>query len=77
MPGEPVIVVTDGQPRADRMRREGVTRHELFAAMRQHGVADLADVRLAVLEIDGTISVSPHEGDAQPVRRRARGLKTT
>ncbi len=77
MVGEPVVLVTAGQPRWDRMQREGVTRDELLASLREHGVADLDDVRLAVLEVDGTISVVPKEATVHRTRRRARGLRAS
>jgi uncharacterized membrane protein YcaP (DUF421 family) len=35
----------------------GVTHEELLQALREHGVASIKDVRLAVLEPDGAISV--------------------
>src|SRR5512138_3900649 len=38
--GEPVVLVSSGQIQWDRMRREGVGRDELMAALREHGVAD-------------------------------------
>jgi uncharacterized membrane protein YcaP (DUF421 family) len=77
MVGEPVVLVTEGQPQWDRMQREGVTREELLAALREHGLADLAGVRLAVLEVDGTISVVPQEATVHRARRRARGLRAS
>ena len=57
------------------MEREGVDRHELQQALREHGYLDLVEVRLAVLEVDGTISIIPVAGDesrtkAQMRRRR-------
>ncbi len=73
--GEPVVLITDGRPRWERMRREGVDRDELMAALREHGVAGVDGVRLAVLEVDGTISVVPREGTIHRTRRRFRGLR--
>ena len=37
--------------------RAGITRDELLQALREHGVGSVHDVRLAVLEPDGSISV--------------------
>lgn len=59
--GEPVVVVENGRPIRRVMRAEGVSQDELMAAIRQQGVLQLADVKLAVLEIDGSISVIPRE----------------
>jgi uncharacterized membrane protein YcaP (DUF421 family) len=58
---------------------EGITRDELMQALREHGVATVEDVRLAVLEIDGTISVLKNEdvtGDTQRPHRRFRFRRT-
>lgn len=77
MVGEPVVLVSDGLPRWDKMRKEGVTREELVAGLHEHGVASLDDVRLAVLEVDGSISVVPQQARVHRSRRRVRGLRTT
>ncbi len=57
--GTPTIILSDGIVLADRMNRERVTREELETAIRQHGLVDPAQVSLAVLEIDGEISIVP------------------
>lgn len=77
MVGEPVVLVSDGQPRWESMRKEGVTREELMAGLREHGVASLDHIRLAILEVDGTISVVAKDADVQRTRHRIRGLKST
>lgn len=74
--GEPAVLVSDGHAQWDRMRREGVTRDELMAALREHGVTGLKDVRLAVLEVDGDISVVPRGSPVHRYQRRFRRVKT-
>lgn len=59
--GSPTVVVHDGRLDRDRLRREGVTEAEVLAAVRQYGLNDLSDVKLAVLEVDGSLSVVPKE----------------
>jgi uncharacterized membrane protein YcaP (DUF421 family) len=73
--GEPVVLIADGKTRRESMHRQGIERDELMAALREHGVATLDDVRLAVLEVDGSISVVPKEGTVHRTRRRFRGLR--
>src|SRR5262249_40388482 len=75
--GEPAVLVSDGRAQWERMRREGVTRDELLAALREHGVTDLGEVRLAVLEVDGDISVVPRDSPVHRSRRRFRRVKAT
>lgn len=75
MVGEPVVLVSDGKIQWDRMRREGVDQKELMAGLREHGVADLEKVQLAVLEVDGTISVVPKGSTVHRTRRSIRGMR--
>ena len=55
--GVPLILVQDGVPVEPALRLEQLPMAELMEAVRQAGVADLADVRLAVLEPSGRISI--------------------
>lgn len=55
--GSPTLLVLRGEVLADHPRREGLDQDTLEAALREHGVANLTDVEMAVLEIDGSISV--------------------
>ena len=73
--GGPVLIVQDGQPLRSRMARQGITMDELQAALREHGIDSLTDVRLAVLEADGTISVVPRDSPVLKTRRHYRGLR--
>jgi uncharacterized membrane protein YcaP (DUF421 family) len=75
--GEPAVLVSEGSVQWERMKGEGVTRDELMAALREHGVTRLDDVRLAVLEVDGDISVVPRDSLVHRSRRRFRRVKTT
>jgi uncharacterized membrane protein YcaP (DUF421 family) len=57
--GEPRLLVRDGVTLPRAMREEGIDRDELEAALRAHGLERPAQVKLAVLETDGSISVIP------------------
>ncbi len=59
--GTPTVIIRDGQLERAHMRREGVTEEEVLAALRGYGVSDPSEVRLAVLEADGSLSVVPRE----------------
>jgi uncharacterized membrane protein YcaP (DUF421 family) len=54
--GEPTLLVHDGQVIALHMAREHITMDALHCALREHGIAGLHEVALAVLEVDGSIS---------------------
>nr|WP_257303910.1 YetF domain-containing protein [Geothrix sp. SG10] len=55
--GRPQILVHNGQLDEAMLASERITRHELMAAVRQAGVSDVADVRVAILETNGRINV--------------------
>ena len=55
--GEGIMLINNGTILDEHCRRAGVTRDELLQALREHGVPDVEQVRLAVLEPDGAISV--------------------
>lgn len=54
--GRPVVVVRDGEMQHELMRMERLTDTELLEAARKEGIRDVADVDLAVLENDGSLS---------------------
>lgn len=57
---EPVVLFLDGKPQEERLRKERVTENDILEAARQaHGIDSLDDVRCAVLERRGRISVMP------------------
>jgi uncharacterized membrane protein YcaP (DUF421 family) len=52
-----VVLVRNGQLIRRNMRSELITHDELMSHLREHGVQDVAEVRLASMEGDGRISV--------------------
>jgi uncharacterized membrane protein YcaP (DUF421 family) len=71
----PSVIIRDGEYIPAEMDREGVTQDEIEMAIREHGLSGAKDVRLAVLESDGTISVVPNDSVAPKPRHRVRFLK--
>ena len=59
--GEPRLLVRDGRLLERAIDEEGVEAAEVRTAIRAHGLARVEDVRFAVLEVDGSISVIPRE----------------
>ena len=62
--GSPAVLLTDGKILKDRLVAERISKDELMTAMRMHGITDPKKVALAVLEVDGSISIVPKEGDS-------------
>jgi uncharacterized membrane protein YcaP (DUF421 family) len=59
----PLLIMTDGKPMQDRMDKERVDVTEILeAARRAHGLERLEQIKYAVLERNGKISVVPREG---------------
>jgi uncharacterized membrane protein YcaP (DUF421 family) len=75
MTGDPVLMVRDGHLLGEAMKREGITREHIMAAMREHGIADLNDVQMAVLEVNGEISIVAKEASVHRTKRHFRGLR--
>lgn len=70
--GEPALLITDGQLIQGAIDHEKVDMDDLLQAIREHGIEDLADVKMAVLEVDGTISIVPMSTSTIRTRRRFR-----
>jgi uncharacterized membrane protein YcaP (DUF421 family) len=62
--GVPVVILQGGEPVGTAMRRERLSLDDLMAAARQQGFERLSDVKLAVLEANGTISFFSAESAA-------------
>ncbi len=56
----PTMLVHNGQVLHENLRRERLTFDDLQAALRRNGVADPEQVRFAVLEENGGVSVVPY-----------------
>lgn len=75
----PQVLVVDGEVQSPSLLRSGITRSDLEAALREHGFLDLGDVRLALLEGAGNLTLVRRGEDgplvadvirtAQPPRR--------
>ena len=71
----PTYVARDGKLLERAMRREGITKDEVEMAVREHGLDDIALVREAVLEADGSISVVGKDEKTQRRRRKVRFIR--
>lgn len=63
--GQPSLLIHDGQLIASHMAKEHVTSDEIMRALREHSIASINDVALAVLEVDGSISILKYD-DVKP-----------
>ena len=54
---EPRILVKDGKTDLQMLQEVKITSEELLEVIREHGVERVEEVKLAVLEVDGNISI--------------------
>ncbi len=73
--GDPTLIVWDGKLLKAQMQKEGITSMHVLAAMREHGIGDLDKVQMAVLEVDGSISIVPKEAQIHRTHRRLKGIR--
>ena len=70
--GSPTLLVLHGEVLDRNLRREGLDQETLETALREHGISDLSEVEMAVLEVDGSISVIPvgvnHKRVKKPIK---------
>jgi len=68
--GEPVMLIHKGRVIEKNLHRQRLTFEELEAAVREHGVESMTDVDLAVLEVDGNISILSDNFTKKSFRKR-------
>jgi len=56
----PQVLLYNGKIYEKILKDAQLSREELMSALRSEGFSDLGDVRAAILENDGSISVIPH-----------------
>lgn len=74
--GRPVAVIADGKIQQDALRRLRMTNADLFESLRKQSVFDIASVRWAVVEPDGSLSVL-QKAECLPVSAGSAGVDTT
>ena len=75
--GEPAVLIHNGKVIDSTMAREHVAMDDVQQGLREHGIASVNDVALAVLEVDGNISFLKYEDvpDGHNLHRRVKFLQ--
>jgi len=73
--GTPTVLVENGQFIVPNLQKEGLQGSEVEMAMREHGIAGITEVQLAVLETDGSISIIPNDSKVVRTRRHIRQFR--
>ncbi len=73
--GVPVLLLNDGRLIEEHIQRAGLSDELILQSIREHGFANASDVKMAVLEIDGTISIVPAGSATVRTRHRVRAVR--
>lgn len=68
--GNPIMLVYQGKAIQKHLDKAQISMGELEAAIREHGVKDISLVDLAILEVDGNISVLSNNFTRKTKKRR-------
>lgn len=73
---KPEILIHDGKVEYKTLAKLGISSEELDEAMREHGVEHHKDVKLAMFEIDGNISIISGDESLKQTRHKRKIHKT-
>ena len=68
--GSEIMLIYNGVINRENLKKAKLSMEEIEEAVREHGVADIKEVNLAVLEVDGNISVLSDNYQKKSVRKR-------
>jgi uncharacterized membrane protein YcaP (DUF421 family) len=74
--GTPTLLVLHGETITRNLHREGLDQDILETALREHGISEISDVEMAVLEVDGSISVVPSGTNHKRVKNPTKFLRS-
>ncbi|MCK6607999.1 uncharacterized protein DUF421 [Flavobacterium aquaticum] len=73
---KPEILIHNGKTEFKTLARLGITSEELEEAMREHGIEYYKDVKLAMFEIDGNISIISGNENLKQTHHKRKAHKT-
>ncbi len=68
--GSELLLIYKGKVNKENLQESMLTMDELHAAVREHGLETIAEVDLAILEVDGNISVMSKDYQVKTSRKR-------
>src|ERR1035437_1369792 len=68
--GEKIVIVVDGNLLQHGLQQSMMSVEEVQMAVREHGVKDISEADLVVLEVDGNITVLSSDYTLRTVKRR-------
>jgi uncharacterized membrane protein YcaP (DUF421 family) len=73
--GEPLLILHNGELIERAILKADLSDDMVLQAIREHGFDDAKQIRMAVLEVDGTISIVPSGGPTVRTRHRVRAVR--
>jgi uncharacterized membrane protein YcaP (DUF421 family) len=70
--GEKIVIVVDGTLLQKGLQQSMMSVEEVQMAVREHGVKDISEADLVVLEVDGNITVLSQDYSHKTIRRRTK-----
>ena len=67
--GKAIMLIYEGVLQEQNLKSSEITMEELEAAVREHGVQSFSKVKLAIMEVDGNISIVSNDFDNQTTHR--------
>lgn len=68
--GDAIMLVYQGKIIESHMKKAKISTEELMEAVREHGVKSVNEVNLAIMEVDGSISVLSDKFQKKTVKKR-------
>jgi len=68
--GQELLLINHGKLNLANMTKARITHEELLEAVREHGVSEISKVDLAILEIDGNISIISDDFKHRTIKKR-------
>jgi uncharacterized membrane protein YcaP (DUF421 family) len=68
--GDATMLIYKGKILESHMKKAKITEEELMEAVREHGVSSVKEVDLAIMEVDGNISVLSDKYQKKTTKRR-------
>ncbi|MEZ0535727.1 DUF421 domain-containing protein [Caldicellulosiruptoraceae bacterium PP1] len=68
--GEPILLIYNGKINSKNLSKAKITVNQLNEAVREHGLSSFKEVKLALLEIDGNISIISNEVNKRFIKKK-------
>lgn len=65
--GTPTLLIHRGHLIPAHLAKEKITENELVRVIHEHGIGEVSEVKIAIMELDGTISVIPENGTEKKI----------